>query len=1183
MTVMDPLRTRESGGFMGPVSTETGFVSRAIEAGKMSVNGIAKAAIGVTVFDTDERTHPPFIPNEEELVPAAPDGTRSLSIEHHPTSDSKMIEDLEEGYVPAGPSGKQHEVVIARHATAYAASQLHSKRKLKVSWENKSQPKKSKKSVQFDSKAKEEESLSKSTARSESPVRTTFPNLFAHAPVPTKDMKEIRVPNLNTILLEHQKASLHSMWRLEENKLRQVPNPVYRYDESTRQWYHPYNAKRRYWACPHVEAPAGGILCLDTGTGKTLTMLAHIMRLIDRETVNEVYHCEDKFWDTYGGLQVTKNGEELFASDSRTRPCMCGDVLSTREITSTRHLAECVKCRQIFHVRCLEKWFQIHDAWTGYQFPPMVKGQTWLCMNCKDRQGEKTASLESLARHAVLRSCNLGYLVRNDYLTEAAVDQITEKLTGPFYWTNLGRRMKTDRPRRSATNNAMEMVLVSCAVLVVVPPNLLSHWMAELYKHFDLGDFAVISIAPGDDVPSAEVMRKQQIVFVTHDTMNQVYDPTRYANIIISSQKPPDRSEFEKVMWRSIVIDEGHGMSNLTTNLAHMLSQSIHAGSRWIVSATPLPSSHWSAQLEKADSFLAFLGVSSLFRNSGETGMSRSKWQIALESQDQQSIDLAAQYLQLFVVRFGWEHLPEELLPGQRIIARQLALSPYEYARHKELAMPDDKSAACFYMDPLRMKETEGWHEEFKPPRIDACPKMTELIARQYDDFFAKKVEAIGVTYVINDVLPICGYSGEIILGTRESDSLSPGSALERIIFGPVGYAYRTAVRRAMAFWSTGEEKINTWDARMQKLCKEETGEELLDLVSYDIGNDPRDVADFRSLHQRMCLMPRKVVTTSTKLDYLLGRLRTLVAGKEKTVIISSDLVSLAYTVEGLELARIQYVDFYVTSNVVSSRPEKIGKSTTDRGRRNKRRAKANQGPAGLDMSKVDNAYVTEKFSFYRRSKTENAYQYGQKLEAFAKDPNTSVLIMDMNSASYGINIICAAHMFILEPNDDLRTFHQAVNRIHRIGQLKEVHVEVLTGIDTVERRFATKNLSLPMVEERVCDCGAEEAAADTAGVSTTTVETTGTAHSMKFDCPKEEEELPISEMSSIKPSVSAPEMRLSGDQKSDMKKEEVTYITSDYEENDEDRDDEVMLLSATDSSEDTESGSEYEIIDIED
>ncbi len=67
-----------------------------------------------------------------------------------------------------------------------------------------------------------------------------------------------------------------------------------------------------------------------------------------------------------------------------------------------------------------------------------------------------------------------------------------------------------------------------------------------------------------------------------------------------------------------------------------------------------------------------------------------------------------------------------------------------------------------------------------------------------------------------------------------------------------------------------------------------------------------------------------------------------------------------------------------------------------------------------------------------------------QAIDAFQRDPPTTVFLLSMRSGAVGINLTAANHVFILEPAMNPALEDQAVGRAFRMGQTRPVTVKKL-------------------------------------------------------------------------------------------------------------------------------------------
>ncbi|KAL0037370.1 hypothetical protein WJX79_004318 [Trebouxia sp. C0005] len=100
-------------------------------------------------------------------------------------------------------------------------------------------------------------------------------------------------------------------------------------------------------------------------------------------------------------------------------------------------------------------------------------------------------------------------------------------------------------------------------------------------------------------------------------------------------------------------------------------------------------------------------------------------------------------------------------------------------------------------------------------------------------------------------------------------------------------------------------------------------------------------------------------------------------------------------------------------------------------------------------------------FSYRTISGSMSLQQRSKAIEAFQKDPPTTVFLLSMRSGSVGINLTSANYVFILEPALNPGLEVQAVGRAWRMGQQREVAVKKFFVKGSVEERI------MQMVQQR--------------------------------------------------------------------------------------------------------------------
>lgn len=84
-------------------------------------------------------------------------------------------------------------------------------------------------------------------------------------------------------------------------------------------------------------------------------------------------------------------------------------------------------------------------------------------------------------------------------------------------------------------------------------------------------------------------------------------------------------------------------------------------------------------------------------------------------------------------------------------------------------------------------------------------------------------------------------------------------------------------------------------------------------------------------------------------------------------------------------------------------------------------------------------------------------------LKSFSNKSGPRVLIVSIKCGGVGLNLVTANHVFIMEPWWNPAFEHQAIDRVYRIGQDKDVTVTRFVCVNTVEERI--KNIQEEKME----------------------------------------------------------------------------------------------------------------------
>lgn len=132
----------------------------------------------------------------------------------------------------------------------------------------------------------------------------------------------------------------------------------------------------------------------------------------------------------------------------------------------------------------------------------------------------------------------------------------------------------TGRAAVESPRLAKQRIHLCSGTLIIVPPNLLDHWISEIEVHTEgLKVFTLRSTA--DVIQSSEELFAYDIV---------LFSRTRFEKEADDKQPSP----LTKLHWLRVIVDEGHNVAGHghKTTMTHLLDQ-ISVERRWVVSGTP--------------------------------------------------------------------------------------------------------------------------------------------------------------------------------------------------------------------------------------------------------------------------------------------------------------------------------------------------------------------------------------------------------------------------------------------------------------------------------------------------------------------------------------------------------------------------------------------------------------------
>lgn len=141
---------------------------------------------------------------------------------------------------------------------------------------------------------------------------------------------------------------------------------------------------------------------------------------------------------------------------------------------------------------------------------------------------------------------------------------------------SLRSRLSSRRTDNSyASNWDTFKIWLACSTLIVCPSTLFDQWHYEIIKHIEPDSIKVLYLSNSKfQTPESQELIKYDIVLIS---------APRFA-----IEEKNKSSPFKFVMWKRLIIDEGHSMTSTQSQLSYMVRE-IHAERRWAVSGTPTP------------------------------------------------------------------------------------------------------------------------------------------------------------------------------------------------------------------------------------------------------------------------------------------------------------------------------------------------------------------------------------------------------------------------------------------------------------------------------------------------------------------------------------------------------------------------------------------------------------------
>ncbi|KAJ2925137.1 hypothetical protein H1R20_g11960, partial [Candolleomyces eurysporus] len=573
----------------------------------------------------------------------------------------------------------------------------------------------------------------------------------------------------------------------------------------------------------------------------------------------------------------------------------------------------------------------------------------------------------------------------------------------------------------------------SRATLIVAPVSILSNWEKQILDHCVRGKVSTYLYYGNNRSISAEELQRYDIVITTYQTIAGEHTQSEGSSAAGPSRKKKkvERTLFD-VAWKRIILDEGHVIRNPKTKMARAVVE-LNADKRWVLTGTPIINSP-----RDLGSILTFLRICQ-----------------PLDNED-------------FFKRLLLRPLKNGDPNGAELL--RALMSNVCIRRTKE--MQDSNGVPLIALPPVEM--------------IKVPVTLTEEARRYYDEIekisqsrFETMLSTSSSTIMQSNVLSMLTRLRQLAL----HPGLLPANYLEEL-----KAAEENSKGDKPAIPVTPEQKLKLQDMLAQAIedCEEcPICFNVLDdaritscahmfcvgCIMEVITRDARCPMDRRELTAadlferapppELTQAPRREETpeetlsgSSAKVDQLVQLLR-LIPSDEKCLVFSQftsflDKIAEAFKEEGIPFVQFDgkmsarrrqeaIARFSVPIENSSGNAEKSSRGRQSSRKKDKSRrslAEEDAGDSEDDYTPGDEDAAMDEQDSFDTSGT-----------------NPRVMLISLKAGALGLNLTVANNVFLMDPWWQEGIESQAIDRVNRIGQKKNVHVYQLIAENTVESK----------------------------------------------------------------------------------------------------------------------------------
>eukprot|EP01026_Neomeris_dumetosa_P074932 TRINITY_DN7848_c0_g1_i2.p1 TRINITY_DN7848_c0_g1~~TRINITY_DN7848_c0_g1_i2.p1 ORF type:complete len:611 (-),score=61.69 TRINITY_DN7848_c0_g1_i2:538-2370(-) len=554
-----------------------------------------------------------------------------------------------------------------------------------------------------------------------------------------------------------------------------------------------------------------------------------------------------------------------------------------------------------------------------------------------------------------------------------------------------------------AAENNQEIMYISAATLIIVPRTLLAHWEQQIKQHVSArikytiydpySDFQVC------DLSSKDLAWDYDIVLTTFQALSRDHQKRNQTN------RGKQASPLLNVHWFRIILDEGHtlGCSVVATGKLEMACQ-LKAERRWVMTGTPAPNVS-ASDVVHLQPLLAFLKHEPY--GQGGLGVFNRAIVKPFSQRSPQARSILLKVLQQTMIRTSKDQLQREL-PSLNVDVVKIDFENKHKLSYQQLAGlirlnlllgdwkdPDHNESL---LNPRNAKHASVLHKNVLlscnlAGNLDVNPTRQDLAETL--QLLCQRHQVPMVQNNTNEILEVGHPLKRIERGLRDGGKCDRCNLWHRMMCAtPCAHLLCTScVELSQTYCSHCKQKY-----KMQETDDPERKKHN----SHPKWPVPVELIEWQpAIVQKGAIgasggewQPTWETTESSKIAYLINRLQQL-GNTSKSIVFSKFWAHLRLIRAKLEESGIMFASFI-----------KGNKDTR------------------------------------------------QALDQFRLCQFVNVLLLD-ESGSVGLDLSFVNRVFLMEPLVDLSLEHQIISRAHRMGQKREVFVEIIVMKGTVEEVMA--------------------------------------------------------------------------------------------------------------------------------